>query len=129
MRAASDDAMAPTLGSPMSAISRAAPAVSAWTTGCSRFFFRKLRHWASAWTWLLTVRIDFSDAPGRATRQCSTRWKCSATIFSFVCGSRLCRSATRPAIEFSTGMMASSALPAWTAPMAASKVGHGRVVM
>ena len=121
--------MAPTLLSPMSAISRAAPAVSAWTSGWKRCFFRKLRHWASAWTWLLTVRMVLSEAPGRATRQCSTRWKCSATIFSRVCGSRLCRSATRPAIEFSTGMMASSARPAWTAAMAVSKVGQGSVVM
>ena len=121
--------MAPTLLSPISAISRAAPAVSAWTSGAKRCFFRKLRHCDSAWTWLFTVLMDFSEAPGRATRQCSTRWKCSATILSLVCGSRLCRSATRPAIEFSTGMMASSALPAWTAPIAASKVGQGSVVM
>ena len=121
--------MAPTLLSPISAISRAAPAVSAWTSGDIRCFFRKLRHCDSAWTWLFTVLIDFSVAPGNATRQCSTRWKCSATILSLVWGSRLCRSATRPAIEFSTGIIASSALPAWTAAMAVSKVGHGKVVM
>ena len=36
--------MAPTLLSPSSAISRAAPAVSPWTSGAKRCFFRKLRH-------------------------------------------------------------------------------------
>ena len=103
--------MAPTFLSPIWAISRAAPAVSACTIGAMLCFFRKPRHWASAWTWLLAILMPLIVTPGSATRQCSTRWKCSATILSLVCGSRLCRSATRPAIEFSTGIMASSALP------------------
>ena len=52
--------MAPTLLSPSSAISRAAPAVSAWTSGWMPCFFRKLRHCDSAWTWLLAVLMPFS---------------------------------------------------------------------
>ena len=40
-----------------------------------------------------------AEPPGSARRA----GKCSATILSLVWGSRLCRSATRPAIEFSTG--------------------------
>ena len=57
--------MAPTLVSPSSAISRAAPAVSPWTSGAKRCFFRKLRHCDSAWTWLFTVLMRFQRGAGQ----------------------------------------------------------------
>ena len=51
----------------------AAPAVSAWIDGIRRCLRRKPRHCASACTWLRTLFTVFSDAPGNASRQCSTR--------------------------------------------------------
>ena len=54
---ASSEAIAATVGSPRTAISAAAPAVSAATIGASPSARISLRHCESAWTWLLTVRI------------------------------------------------------------------------
>ena len=49
--------------SPASATSRAAPAVSAATTGLTRSARMMLRHWPSAWMWLSTVLMVFNVAP------------------------------------------------------------------
>ncbi len=51
--------------------------------------------------------------------------KCSAMMESGEVGSRWWMSATLPAIEFSTGIMASSASPVAAAWNTSSKVAHG----
>ena len=64
--AASRVAMAARDGSPASATSRAEPAVSAATIGRTLSCRIVLRHWPSACTWLSTVLISASLAPGTA---------------------------------------------------------------
>ena len=71
------EAMAATAGSPSSAISRAAPAVSKLSTDSRPRPRIRSRHWRRAWGWLLTRRSPPGSAPGRQSRQCRTRWKCS----------------------------------------------------
>ena len=84
-----------------------------------------LRHWPSAWTWLATVSIDFSVAPSGAIRLKWIGMKYSAMMWRPEVGSRWWMSATRPASEFSIGIMARSAAPLSTAAKQSSNVGHG----
>ena len=103
--------MAARVGSPASATSAAAPAVSATTRlrrPCRR---RKSRHWPSAWTWLSTSWTSASVAPGTPSSWWFTRTKCSPTMCSPPRGSRWWTSATRPATVLSTGIMASAPGP------------------
>ena len=75
--------------------------------------------------WLWTVLISLRATPGSTM---SWKWigrKYSPTMCSFDSGSRWWMSATRPAIVFSIGIMARSALPVSTASKASSKVGQG----
>ena len=74
-----------------------------------------LRHWPSACTWLCTVRIWSSRAPGIPIRWNRIRRKCSATMCSPESGRKWWMSATRPAIELSIGIIARSASPPSTA--------------
>ena len=72
------------------------------------------------------MRIVARPAPGTAM---SWKWigrKNSLTMCSPDSGSRWWMSATRPAMEFSTGIMASSAAPDSTASNASSNVAQGR---
>ncbi len=111
--------------SPDSATSRAAPAVSPEMTGrrpCSRM---TLRHWPSAWTWLWTVRTVSREAPGSAISANRIRRKCSPTMCSDEVGRKWWMSATRPAIELSIGIIASSASPPSTVAKTSSKEAHG----
>ena len=55
-----------------------------------------LRHWPSACTWLCTVRIWSSRAPGIPIRWNRIRRKCSATMCSPESGRKWWMSATRP---------------------------------
>ena len=80
MPAASGGEIAAWVGSPASATSLAAPAVSPEICGdspCSRMM---RRHWPSACTWLCTVRIVPRSAPGTAIRWKRIRRKCSPTM-------------------------------------------------
>jgi len=113
------------VGSPRSATSRAAPAVSPAITGrkpCSRI---TLRHWPRACTWLWTVVIESRDAPATPSRWNRIRRKCSAMMCRPEPGRKWWMSATRPAIELSIGIMASSASPASTTAKTSSKDAHG----
>jgi hypothetical protein len=80
--------------------------VSAATTAFRPSFAMILRHWPRACTWLATSRIVSSVAPGTARSWWRTRKKCSPTMCRFEAGIRWWMSATRPATEFSTGIMA-----------------------
>ncbi len=83
------------------------------------------RHWPSAWTWLCTLFSASTGVPGRTI---SWKWigrKCSATMCSGEVGIRWWMSATRPASEFSMGIIARCARPSVTAAKASSKVGQG----
>ncbi len=98
--------------SPASAISRAAPAVSPATTAFQPCLRMILRHWPSAWMWLWTLADGLQRGALRAPS--GGKWmgmKCSATMWSPEVGSRWWISATRPASEFSIGIMARSAAP------------------
>ena len=83
------------------------------------------RHWPSACTWLCTVRIDSRLAPGTAIRWNRIRRKCSAMMCSPLPGRKWWMSATRPAMELSIGIIASSASPDPTAEKTSSKEAHG----
>lgn len=84
--------------------------------------------WPSAIGWLCARFSVAMVAPFGASRQCSTRSKCSPITCSPESGSRRWISGTRPASEFSQGSMASVAAPSRTACIAASKDGQGSVV-
>ena len=77
-------------------------------------------------TWLETVRTSSSLVPGLAMRWKLIGLNFSPTIFSPELGKRWCTSATRPAMEFSIGIMPRAALPPLMASKASSKVGQGR---
>ena len=72
------------------------------------------------------VRASF--VPGSGKTLWFTRWKCSPTICRPDSGSRWWMSATRPATEFSIGIMAQPATPSRTAAKTSSKDGQGMVV-
>ncbi len=85
---------------------RAEPAVSASGTGRRPSLRSVLRHWPSAWVCDSARLTVSSEAPGSAISWWRTRRKCSPTIDSPASGSRWWMSATRPATEFSIGIMA-----------------------
>ena len=84
-----------------------------------------MRHWPSACTWLCTVVMVSIEAPGSAIRANWIRRKCSAMMCSSEPGRKWWMSATRPAIELSIGIIASSASPPSTAAKTSSKDAHG----
>ena len=84
-----------------------------------------LRHWPSACTWLCTVLIVSRLAPGTPSRLNWMRRKCSAMMCSPEVGRKWWMSATRPAIELSIGIIASSASPPATAAKTSSNDAHG----
>ena len=57
------------------------------------------------------------------------RWKCSAMIWRPERGMSPCTSATRPATEFSIGIMAWRASPSRTAAKTSSNASHASVAM
>jgi len=61
--AARREAIAATLLSPRSEMSRALPAVSTATIGLMPSFLMMRRHWPSAWTWLSTLLMSASLVP------------------------------------------------------------------
>ena len=94
-----------------SATSRAEPAVSVATCAVRASRSMILRHWLSAWMWLRTSVRPEIEAPGSPS---SAKWiarKCSPRMCNPEVGSRWWMSATRPAVEFSIGIIASSASP------------------
>ena len=68
-----------------------------------------LRHWPSAWTWLWTLRKPSSVAPGTAEQLKMDRQEGLADDVQAGGGQQAWMSATRPAIEFSIGIMPRSA--------------------
>ena len=117
--------MAARVGSCASATWRAEPAVSAAMTALRPSLRMVRRHWPSAWTWLSTVLMVASVAPGTAISWWRTGRKCSPMMCRPEVGIRWWMSATRPATEFSIGIMPSAAEPSFTAASASSKVGAG----
>ena len=67
--------------------------------------------------------------PGMPSRSKWMRRKYSPTICRSEWGSSIWISATRPAIEFSIGIMARSAVPMVTSSKASSKLAHGTLSM
>ena len=125
MEAASRGASEPRDRSPQPATSRAEPAVSpaTWAFNPSRRMI--LRHWPRAWTWLWTLRRSPIELPFTPI---SWKWmgrKYSPTMCSPEFGIKAWMSATRPAIEFSIGIMPRLARPSVMAAKASSNVGHG----
>ena len=117
--------MAARVGSGRSARALAAPAVSPAGSVRTPRRRRVLRHWPSAMGMEATVLTSSSFTPGLAI---SWKWiglNRSPMIFRPEDGSRWCTSATRPAMEFSTGIMPSSQSPDFTASKASSKVAQG----
>ena len=86
-----------------------------------------LRHWPSACTWLCTVRIVSRVAPGTAISVNWMRRKCSAMMCRSESGRKWWMSATRPAIELSIGIIASSASPDSTAAKTSSNDAQARL--
>ena len=84
-----------------------------------------LRHWPSAITWLSTVLMVLRDAPFGAISWLRIGRNHSAMMCSFDVGIRWWMSATRPATEFSIGIMPRSTSPAVIAEKQSSKVGQG----
>ncbi len=108
-----------------SAISRAEPAVSAPITGFNFSSRMTLRHWPSAMTWLCTVLIVPRLAPFGAINWLRIGRNHSPMMCSFAVGIRWWMSATRPATEFSIGIMPRSTSPFCRAVKQSSKVGQG----
>src|SRR5688572_4020884 len=107
---------------------RAAPAVSCASTalisGCSA---KNRRHCLSAISWLSASRMSPIVAPGRPRSAWRTGRRCSPITSSSGAAASASRAAwTGPAIRFSTGMTARSAIPCTTAPVQASNVLHDR---
>ena len=117
--------MAARVLSPTSEISRAEPAVSAATIGLMPSCRITLRHCPSACTWLSTVLMSSRVAPFTASNWWRTGMKCSAMMCSPDSGIRWWMSATRPATEFSIGIMPRSASPDAIAANASSNVAQG----
>jgi hypothetical protein len=70
-----------------------------------------LRHWPSAMTWLARSSAWRASPPSRAISWKRIGRKNSPMMKRPESGSRWCTSATRPATEFSIGIMASAASP------------------
>ena len=76
-------------------------------------------------TWLSTDLMVLSVAPFGAINWLRIGRHHSAMMCSFAVGIRWWMSATRPATEFSIGIMPTSASPAVSAEKQSSKVGQG----
>lgn len=103
----------------------AAPAVSPAASVSTPRRFKLLRHWLSAIGIELTTLMSSSLTPLLAISWKRIGLKRSPMIFRPEAGKRWWTSATRPAIEFSIGIMPSWATPDLMASKASSKVLQG----
>lgn len=124
VRAANDEAIAATVLSPNSAISRAR------RRGVGVDVRRQpvLLQEATALRQCLHMTAHAFHGLERRTRDShqamlDLSWSARPRSRRLVCGNRLCRSATRPAIEFSTGIIASAARPGAPLPSRLRKSG------
>jgi hypothetical protein len=83
------------------------------------------RHWPSACTWLCTVFSPASVAPRTPISWWRIGRKCSPMMWTSASGRRWWMSATRPATEFSIGIIARSTEFCSSAAKQSSKVAHG----
>ncbi len=116
--------MAARVGSGWAARALAAPAVSPADSVARPSRRRVRRHWPRAMGMEATVRMSSSRAPRLAISWKRIGLNRSPMIFSPELGSRWCTSPTRPAMEFSTGIMPRAHSPLFTASKASSKVGR-----
>ncbi len=117
--------MAARVGSGWAASALAAPAVSPAASVATFSRFSSLRHWPSAMAMEVTTLTSSSRVPGLAISWKRIGLNRSPMILSPEEGSRWCTSATRPAMEFSTGIMPRSQAPERTLSKASSKVAQG----
>ena len=114
--------------SPPSATAAAASAVEGVerTLASGRWARSQCRHWAVAWGWEATTRIEPSSVPGRASRERRTGTSISRAMCS---GLPLTNSSrvplTDPSTEFSKGTTAPPTDPSRTAAKASATVSTG----